>query len=126
MIFYFQTGAADEECRKINACSKRGRQSQQEGDERGKIESCLKWIEGLNFEELTFWAFKDSLYNIKWRFSLREIRSYIQIRVSEKQTDAITNFEAMAKVLAIAFGSNKKGKETKIQNESQLRMALEK
>lgn len=66
------------------------------------------------------------MYNIKWHFSLREIRSYIQIRVSEKQTDAITNFEAMAKVLAIAFGSNKKGKETKIQNESQLRMALEK
>lgn len=65
------------------------------------------------------------MYNIWWRYSLKEIRSYIQIRVSEKQTDAITNFEAMAKVLALAFGG-KKGKETKIQNEGQLKMALEK
>ena len=82
-------------------------------------------MKGLNFEELTFWAFGDSLSNIKWRYSLREIRQYTQIKVSEKQTDAITNFEALIKVLAMAFGGGK-GKETKIQNEVQLEAALAK
>lgn len=57
---------------------------------------------------------------------MREIRTYIQIRTSEKQIDALTNFEALAKVLAMAFGGGKKGKETNIQSKDQLKMALEK
>lgn len=49
---------------------------------------------------------------------------YIQIRTSEKQVDAITGFESTAKVIALAFGGGKKGRETKIQNKDQLKMAL--
>ena len=37
----------------------------------------------------------------------------------------MTTYEALIKVLAMAFGGSK-GKETKIQNESQLEMALAK
>lgn len=49
----------------------------------------------------------------------------MQIKVSEKQSDAMTNFETLIKVLSMAFGGSK-GKETKIQNESQLEVALAK
>lgn len=63
--------------------------------------------------------------NIKWHYSLREIRQFVQIKVSEKQSDAMTNFETLIKVLSMAFGGSK-GKETKIQNETQLQAALAK
>ena len=86
----------------------------------------LDWAKELNFEELVFWAFKDSYYNIMWRYSLREMKMYIRIKLSEKQTEAMSYFESVAKVLALAFGGNKKGKETKIQDENQLKMALNK
>lgn len=38
----------------------------------------------------------------------------------------MTTFEALIKVLSMAFGGNSKGKETKIQNEVQLEAALAK
>jgi hypothetical protein len=85
----------------------------------------MNFIKGLNFEELVFWAFNDSLYNIKWRYSLKEIRTFIQVKVAEKQTDAMKDFEIMIKVLALAFGGDK-AKETKIQSKDQLQMALNK
>lgn len=49
----------------------------------------------------------------------------MQIKVSEKQSDATATFEALIKVLSMAFGDSK-GKETKIQNETQLHAALAK
>lgn len=78
----------------------------------------------MDFEELVFWAFGDSLYNIRWRYSLRELRQYVQIKVSEKQVDAVQNFEVMAKILSMAFGGSKK--ETKITSKDQLSAALNK
>lgn len=84
----------------------------------------MDWIESLKFEELIFWAFGNSLQNIKWRFSLKEIRQFIQIKVAEKQTDALQEFEVFAKILAVAFGG--KGNETKIQSKDQLQLALNK
>lgn len=77
----------------------------------------------MSFEELVFWAFGDSLYNIRWRYSLRELRQYVQIKVGEMQIKALQDFEVMAKILSMAFGGSKK--ETKIQNKDQLAAALE-
>ena len=59
-----------------------------------------------------------------WRYTLEEIRSYTRIKVSEKQMEALQEYEVMAKILSAAFGGNKK--ETKIQNRDQLSMALDK
>lgn len=42
--------------------------------------------------------------------------------MGEKQTDAVQEFEIMAKILSLAFGG--KQDETKIQNKSQLQSAL--
>jgi len=53
---------------------------------------------------------------------LRELRQFIRIKVGEKQTDAVQQFEVMAKILSLAFGG--KQEETKIQNKSQLIAAL--
>lgn len=53
---------------------------------------------------------------------MKELRQYIRIRVGEKQTDAVQEFEIMAKILSLAFGG--KQEETKIQNKSQLQSAL--
>ena len=64
------------------------------------------------------------MYNIRWRYSLKELRQYTQLKVSEKQVKAVQDFEVMAKILSMAFGGNKK--ETKIQNKDQLSMALQK
>ena len=123
LFFYFSVCRADNGS--ANSKKSRGGNSSSSSESGQRIESCLNWVKGLTFEDLTFWAFGDSLANIKWRFSLREIRQYTQVKVSEKQADAITTFEALIKVLAMAFGGSK-GKETKIQNESQLEAALAK
>lgn len=64
------------------------------------------------------------MYNIRWRYSLKELRQYTQLKVSEKQVKAVQDFEVMAKILSMAFGGSKK--ETKIQNKDQLSMALQK
>ena len=64
------------------------------------------------------------MYNIRWRYSLKELRQYTQLKVSEKQVKAVQDFEVMAKILSMAFGGGKK--ETKIQNKDQLSMALQK
>lgn len=72
---------------------------------------------------MVFWAFGNSLYNIRWRYSLRELRQYIQIKVGETQIKFLQDFEVMAKILTIAFGGSKK--ETKIESRDQLSAALE-
>lgn len=61
-----------------------------------------------------------------WKYTLREITRYVQIKVSEKQNDALQNFEVLTSVLSLAFGGDKDSKETKINNKNQLQLALNK
>ena len=119
-FFYFTATGSDRSEQEAPASSR--------GDDKGqseRIETGLEWVQSLTFEELVFWAFKDSLSNIQWRYSLKELRQYTQIKVGELQVTALQNFEVMAKILSLAFGGGKK-KETQIRNKDQLEAMLRK
>jgi len=122
-FFYFTlTGTTADEQAATKTGQYSGRTIQTTSDARQRIETTLKWIEELKFEDLVFWTFGKPLNIIKWIYSLRELRQFIRIKVGEKQTDAVQQFEVMAKILSLAFGG--KQEETKIQNKSQLIAAL--
>lgn len=55
---------------------------------------------------------------------MRELIKYTQLRISEKQTDAMQEFETMAVILSLAFSGGKKTKETEVKNKDQLKAVL--
>ena len=83
-----------------------------------------------------FWAFGDSLDNIKWRFSLSELIEGTQIKTAESQIRALQDYETLSNILRDAFGGSKSSSKgiskaktavanaVPIKNRNQLAMAL--